>query len=240
MKTIVEKSQKHQQIKLTKKSRRLLLVIAMTIIALAIIFMGVGIATASPFSDYSLTYSENSSSGLIYGTIQANNANLSHTAVELQVVYQGVILIQKNFTNTVEFTIPMTTGIYTFQITSLNSNSSGSILLYQQLNGGLSSGSGTSSVYLTILPNVLVIGGLLVGQLIISFGSNLLFIKRLVSEGESIGEGIYKGTDDNEVYEHKKTLSEPMTQVNQVAEWLKQKRYINLDKEGDKVDENEK
>ena len=52
-----------------------------------------------------------------------------------------------------------------------------------------------------------------------------------LNEDESMDKGVSMSTEENETFENKKTLSEqvPQPQINQIAEWLKQKKY----KEGD-------
>ncbi len=238
MKKVYQKNEENNkvEIKLPEGKKRLLLIGAIVIIVLAVILILTGLSSAAPLSgNYNITYSANPSSGLMYGQIQATTPNLTHTTVNLQIVYQGTIMLQKNFTGTTTFSLPMTTGVYTFQITTVGNNASASILFYQQINGGLSSSKTTG--FATILESAGVIGGILAGQLIIAISSNFLFIRKLVKDGETIGEGIYKGTDDNEVFEHKKTLNQPMTELSQVAEWLKQKKYLNIDTETNKEGE---
>ncbi len=236
MKEVKTKSDSNAKpiIKLKPATRRFLILFSLAIIGAAIILIILGTSSAVPLGqDYQLTYSIDTHSDLIYGTVQSNS-NYTHVNAVLQIVYQGVPMMTKNFTGQTSWQLPMTSGTYTFQVT--NANGTG-ILMYQQVFGGLSTQSQSS--LLSILGNVGVVGGILVAQLIIAFSTNLLFIRRLTVEGMSTGEGMYKGDQiDNDVYEHKKTLTEPMTKPNQVAEWMKQKKYVNLNQKSSESDTN--
>ena len=213
-------------IKLPDKVRRILFLVGITLIGIAIILMTMSVSSGAGVDNgYKLSVYQDASSNLIYGTITANS-NYTHTSASLIVYYGNSMLgSPTNFTGGISFQLPMTPGSYILEVVKANGSSVGGILFYQQISGGLSSTSSTS--LFSILQNVAVIGGLLGGMLIISIVSNLLFIRRLTSEGFSAATGLYSGAmEDSEVHEHKKTLTEPMTPPSMIAEWLKQKRYI--------------
>jgi len=193
-----------------------------------------------PLSNYSLTNTYSMSASTVDNIIQITltpDPQYQYINVSVQVLYSGVAINSIQGKGIITFELPTAIGSYTIAIYI-----KGNTMIYMAgLSGGLSSSTGSSASYATILSNAGVIAGLLIGMFIISFTQGILLIRRLTKEGDTVGEGIFKGEMENsEIHKHKQRLQENPPSVDLVYQWMKEKKYLPSTVETDKGVKNEK